>query len=717
MKDQIEINLPPQPGMTTPPPVAEFKPRARKQKNRSDFGVPHGWKPSIVIAFVRCSSVVQGDGSTAQRQVSRIRQICNAFGWPEPIWVTSIGASAWKKDKTGKTIWHSEKGKFGKWLVKIKARTILKGALFIFENADRFSRAPLDEADNNLMEILRNDYYVYFASMDMLLQPGDQNVGYKRTRLQQEFERANEESDRKSGLVQDSYDARLAKYFKTGKKQNFGGVVPSWIVWDSAIGDYIEDHKSPAGRDMTHWDVGRKIIELAHRPIGISELVRQLETADPPIPLFKRNRRSARWSYPTVKKFLCSKSLIGTLTILGHEIPNYFPAIATAAEWKSIQARFAVKRERGGGTAKTNRLLTLMPGRVHCHHCKRVMVSNASNGFANRSYVCPGRVEGDGCRESRRVYIDAIEFDLITQVLQKTPAEIGEEKDQAHQTLIADLQSKIAAIEKPLARARYEYLDRGNADCQESYYNFKAKKEQIAAELAAAMTGSSENTGLILAWKELNARLKKRLSKDLSRELISETRDAVKQIAEYLYDHEERRGLVEPLKLIVERLEISVDDGMAQYQVQFVGGGLSEWRNVTKLVSHIKDSHYDHLRDPEFRKANSRRNKGRKLSPEVIEGMRKAATGRKHTLATRQLIGDHTRAQWKAKTPQQLERMVKAIRANHKRRMEAKGIMTEEQMAERKRLQRNEATRRWRKKQKKLCEKQGENHNASKGPI
>ena len=550
------------------------------------------WKPKYIDAPVRYSSEKQAEGTSEARQVGNIEVFIKRL-WSDliPRWLKDLATSGYKYSaKTGLPHCLDEDKALGRYIAQAKRGEIPADTIVIVDNFDRFSRAEIDDSFEAAMTLLRNGITMLFLHpKPLLMRPEDRNNAEKRDILSGELNRAHGESATRSRYIKGSVVLRIAAAM-AGEQINFGGLAPNYYRWDEEKEMYVPD-------ETFFPIVQRAAIAVSENKV-LFQIVRDLNDEHAP-----RLRNGNSWLPSTLYKLLHSESLLGTLTINGQKIPNYFnPPVVTEEQWGLIQARISSDQPAGGGTKADADIRNLFPCRVYCVHCRMPMVSVGGSSFEGRSYICRGHrghvTETEHiCDQPRRVLGKAMELDFFGRIITKLPTEFIERPDASRRKEQAELQVEIAKLEKQLRKAEGHHTDN---DDETRDAELKARVEEYKSQIKPKRKCLGDLAS------ELRAEVgSEKAMADIVKRLVGDEAGALKSMDEVvillqkqLADQALRRSLIGPLKMMVARIDVdvrtstrnSVDEDserMARYRVQLVGGALIEWSDVTILCQDL----------------------------------------------------------------------------------------------------------------------------------
>jgi DNA invertase Pin-like site-specific DNA recombinase len=445
----------------------------------------------VLHSFLRWSTPEQSLGTSETRQVERLRDwaIQEGYDYSGSYRSPGIGAYRGKQRRIGG---------LKDFLDDLKARNIPQGDVLGVENFDRLSREPTIDALDLFREIIRSGVglvvnRVLFTESILRKQSGLWHV------VIAEFNRANEESNRKGSAVSAANDVnRRAAAEK--KRALHGRNCPRWLLpirtgpkdppdWYDGPGDQGTAYHIILER----LEVLYRIIRLALEGFGIRKIAAILNADDNKVPTWEwrtKNRPETDvWQSSYIGKILNSEALVGRiqpyktdekgdLQPQGDPIEGHYPRIITDAEFDRLQAALARRRVYSGGR-NTGRLPNLVSGLCFCSVCKgRVrykLQPTRKNGktFVKEYLVCVNAKEG-GCTNREGFPYRVLEATLI---------------DYPRHKMVADLRAEERRLEAALTEARREQSLRqhdADDDFLMLFYEAKMRLNDPDPEVAAA---------------------------------------------------------------------------------------------------------------------------------------------------------------------------------------------------------------------------------------
>ena len=351
--------------------------------------------PKIAIPYIRMSTVEQLKGRSLDRQYELIHKYASKHNL-EVDWSTKyqdIGKSAW----SGKHL-EADAG-LGKFIAAIEVGAIKRGSVLLIESLDRLSRLKLEDALPLYMHILKScEIHTIGDSQQIYKDPNDVQ-GLILSILQ--FDRANNESSRKSELIRDAW-ADLRKKARTEKKP-ITKRIPAWL--------YIENEQFKT--DTVKVEIVQRIYELKLSGIGANRIAYMFNEES--IPVFGRGKK---WHESYIKKILTNESVIGTYIaqrlidgkkVFAEKIEDYYPQIIDKKDFEKASLTKAAKGQ------KSPYFSNLFAGIATCKKCgSRMTMVNKGKTQKGRKYLaCSNAKTGMGC-DSKTAAYNLIERNVLS---------------------------------------------------------------------------------------------------------------------------------------------------------------------------------------------------------------------------------------------------------------------------------------------------------------
>jgi len=292
----------------------------------------------LAISYVRYSSVGQSDGDSVRRQSEATEAYCRKHG----LTLTD----KFRLQDSGKSAFHglnrNATSALGQFEKQVAAGEIPKGTVLIVENLDRLSRAEISEALALLLGLIRNGIEIVALS--------DNERKYTKAGVDANpmelvmsimvLSRAHDESKTRSYRIKASWHNRK-KLAMEGKHINIQ--LPGWL--ENRDGKYV--------LDIAKAKTIKRIAKLCLNGFGgytISTMLRSDHTPNISRP---QNGKRKTWHPLYINRILRNKALIGTYTVDGIEIPNFFPRVLSDVEYYACQAKLS-ERSRFKGQRTNN---------------------------------------------------------------------------------------------------------------------------------------------------------------------------------------------------------------------------------------------------------------------------------------------------------------------------------------------------------------------------
>lgn len=518
---------------------------------------------TLAFSYRRYSSLNQSDTSL-ERQGKDNLQLCAEHGWTLVDLPPDRAVSAWHGV-------NRITGVLGSFIKKVKAGEVPKGSVVIIEQLDRFGRDEVDIVLNDFCNLLRADILIY-SHIDHKI--------YTRASIKDKadmlmavlgFLTANDYSEKLSQRIKGNFSLILERA-ANGEPVKLGWWQPRWIDCKEGVkGVYKFEpnaHAKTIYRIVTEYLDGQSMYQIARGLIANK------------VPCLL----NGKWSQGTVANFLRHPALLGSVTIKGIILKNYYPPVITHKQYERLQAKLAENRSRKGGGAGSDVVANLFRNRCKCI-CGATMTTAKSS--SDRIYTCKGkRVEK--CPSKYSIRVSLLEVDFFQHFLQQSPADFLHAHNTEHQDKLAAIQSRNAKLDAVI-KDTTDLI--GSVPVEE----LKAKLLRLNNERQAAKTELDRLNisvmgagGIPQALEEIKAVfLKKYAPRTVShpeqnKELRQRLGDAVvfNVIGKALKDNTTRQRLLTLLPSIVKGLVI--DTTNKRYAVVLHNGKQSDWRKVAE---------------------------------------------------------------------------------------------------------------------------------------
>lgn len=556
------------------------------------------------IPLVRFSSDRQRKGYSNERQMELVRRSAAELNWTvnETLKMEDLGVSGFRIDKkTGRPLNMSPDAALGAFMAAVDEGLIdLRGKVIHAEAVDRFTRACLDTAESAFWGLVRRGACFYFINDGLFIRPSDKDNPLKKIILILKFDEANRMVQALSRRQKDTLALKLMHALK-GQKLNWGTWMPSWI-------NFVKEPQPHFEWEPQKYRTLMRLVDGVVNNKPLHAIARELN--EDKVPCFVWGKT---WRAAGIRVILRNPALVGTFRYMDHVVKDYYPAAVTPEIWARLQLRVAIPHRPGGGTAKGRYLASLFPRLVRCTHCGRVMHAHRTENapFSQRVYKCRSHEDhgagdnGEVCATGQHIYIDPIEHDFFTLVLNQSPAQLLLKKDQQRQVQLEVARAELVNVSQQIERLVRIARTCPNLDeIEKELQPLSAKKEDLAKEIKKLDEVQKLTGGVDSAWNSIIRTLKETgsinsINDNQLRDLLS----ASKTLQRQLWDQEVRRKLLGPLQALVSCVE--VDGSGCRYRVHSVTGHVGEWRDVSAGVASLRELHAAARLTEEVRKRQS----------------------------------------------------------------------------------------------------------------
>ncbi|SFB97058.1 Resolvase, N terminal domain [Polaromonas sp. OV174] len=460
----------------------------------------------LVYSYMRFSDPRQAAGHSGERQRAYAARWAEEHGLQldDSLSLKDEGLSAYHQQ-------HIKSGALGVFLAAVDAGRVPVGSVLIVEGLDRLSRAEPIQAQAQLAQIVNAGITVVTAS---------DGKTYSREHLKANpmdlvysllvMIRAHEESDTKSKRVLASIRRQCEGWMAgtyTGLIRN--GKDPAWLELVDGKWQIV-----PSRVEAVHAG-----LDLYRRGHGASSIVRELHTRG--LSLTGRGPQALQ-----IYRLIHQRALIGEKELLlageQYNLPGYYPALLTPAEWSELQA---VAGGRGRRTAKgpvphiiTGMRITL------CGYCGRALCGQ-NIGTRNRlpggriqdghrRLHCTSKAYGDGCPVAGSTSVAPIERALMSYCsdIVNLQALYGADRAAAPRARLATARERVADLTEKLERLTDAML--ASAGSVPATFAKRAREleaeqqiqqaEIVAAERDLAASARTHLTGADEIWRKLS---------------------------------------------------------------------------------------------------------------------------------------------------------------------------------------------------------------------
>ena len=375
--------------------------------------------------YIRFSHEKQAEGSSYDRQLGSAKAFCP----------TLIEDKEHVFFDSGKSAFHGEQlatgGDLRRFYDAVKTGAVPKGSTLLVEDLDRLSRDGMWKASDKLRELTENGIAVR-TLRDGKLYEGTLKFSDAITSLIKQ-ELANEESEKKSVRVADSYRKRYAKA-REGKKVKV--LLPSWLEWVGSDSAY----KIKKAEAATVVD----IFNMAAAGHSYAAIAKDLNGKGIK-PFRNKKNPDALWITASLFALIKNQAVLGTYAPRdgGQPIDGYFPDIVKKTVFDAANGARS-ERKRDGITSTPDRINVW--GKVGvCGLCQRPMYCLPKGKAGHLYLVCSGKM-GGAC-DAKNMRADRSELAFREVLLNVVNADYftGDKRQQDEMTL-RQLEGQMDAI-------------------------------------------------------------------------------------------------------------------------------------------------------------------------------------------------------------------------------------------------------------------------------
>lgn len=490
---------------------------------------PRDLKGRRAISYARWSSGKQASGDSLDRQTKNAKEFCAIHGIALDSELVDDGVSAFKGANLEASL--------GKFVGDVRSGKIPNEVVLIVENIDRITRVKptrairyfLDLLDTGLTLVTLTDQRVHTS------EGYDDNFSNLMMSLMA-MQAAHEYSAKLSYRVGEAWSRKAEKAraaVASGGPRIKVAKVPFWI-------DRETNELNARAEDAL------LLFELAKEGHGQQSITQMLNTRGIPSPSGKT------WAQAVVGEVLRSPAAYGCLVLKGEEVPGYFPALISEAEWLATRQRTKARRH----SRQVGRTSNLFSRMVHCGHCGSPMVltSSKKGGAVWGYFTCTGKTfKRTECTapnwrydQFEQVMIDRIGF-LAVPIPQ----------DQTAPDLSQELEETIGALEAKRENALAGALDAETAETRKA---FSGKADELTRQIEAKRRE-------IVAIRENDARYRESAAAVVDFEM---DQDEIRRLAE-----EDRKGAQGLISSLVKRIDLESDSKTLRRAVVTMRSGYS----------------------------------------------------------------------------------------------------------------------------------------------
>lgn len=275
---------------------------------------------TIAYSYIRFSSAIQSKGDSLRRQTQLAQDYCikHSLTLSEQSF-TDLGVSAFRSANT-----HEDNG-LGQFLKALEQGVIPRGSFLLVESLDRLSRAKVQTALRQLLNIIDHDITVV-TLIDDRTYDSESNTTDLIISLTV-MERAHNESKTKSERLKAVWANKRANPHTTTRHSN----TPFWLS--------LNEDKRTYSIIESKADIVRRIFQMSIDGHGAVSTCRILNEEGLKAP------KGGTWATTSIKKILGSKAAIGHHThiinnkVQSSTVPDFYPSIISEDTYYLSQAK------------------------------------------------------------------------------------------------------------------------------------------------------------------------------------------------------------------------------------------------------------------------------------------------------------------------------------------------------------------------------------------
>lgn len=285
-------------------------------------------------SYIRFSSKRQASGDSLRRQSEAVSKYCLENGLElSKESFEDLGVSAWNGANT------NEDSGLSRFLRACDEGVIVKGSYLLVESLDRLSRASVETAQMQLLQIISKGVIVVTLIDNKVYQTGSPSLMVDLIISLTIMQRAHEESETKSKRIAATWANKRANPYTTTRTAK----CPFWLELNDDKRTYtvLDDYKK----------IVEKVFELAIDGFGMIRIAKALNEEG-----FKTVTGKA-FQEGTISAILNGKQVLGIYQPhkregnkrvgLRDEIPDYYPAIIDEKTYYLAQARLQERKKSG----------------------------------------------------------------------------------------------------------------------------------------------------------------------------------------------------------------------------------------------------------------------------------------------------------------------------------------------------------------------------------
>lgn len=288
---------------------------------------------------------------------------------------------------------NAAEGKLAEFLEHVKSGEVPKGSYLLVENLDRITRARIDEAQFQLMGLMRSGIIVVTLMDERRFEWGAVDMTDLIVSLAI-LSRGHEESATKSKRLKAAWEAKRAQM----AQKPITAQCPAWLKLDKASGHFevLPERAAVVGR----------VFEMAKAGSGQHKIAATLN-AEGILPW----GRAQHWQRSYISKMLKSRAVVGTMVphLLEHDdagkrrvaldpIDNYYPSVVSPQLFAEVQDLLNIAGAQRRGKNASGQITNILGGMAVCPLCGRTMTRVQKGSRSRPSLVCTRAKAGAGCK-------------------------------------------------------------------------------------------------------------------------------------------------------------------------------------------------------------------------------------------------------------------------------------------------------------------------------
>ncbi|WP_394257165.1 recombinase family protein [Vibrio harveyi] len=289
---------------------------------------------TTAYSYIRFSSVIQAKGDSLRRQTQLAQDYCDKHSLAlSDQSFTDLGVSAFRSANT------NEDNGLGQFLKALEQGVIPRGSYLLVESLDRLSRAKVQTALRQLLNIIEYDITV-ITLIDNRIYNSESETTDLIISLTV-MERAHNESKTKSERIKAAWANKRANPHTTNRTS----LAPFWLKLNEDKRSYTVIEKNA--------ETVRRIFQMSIDGHGIIGIARRLNEEKIPSP------KGGSWANTSISRILNSKAVIGEYTpnigrtSTNAPISDYYPSIIDEDTFYLSQSRKAERTKPESAGRKT----------------------------------------------------------------------------------------------------------------------------------------------------------------------------------------------------------------------------------------------------------------------------------------------------------------------------------------------------------------------------